>query len=249
MRATLPWVQVLRFAEEFGRAWFPLNTDYLEMMAEWHTEILEAEDEEPELTPYEILRNGIPYQLQGYSYEDFHDIFQNQRPSACLSAILVPTGDFYMMGEDEDAAAREVIRKGLASDHGLEAEQLGALPPGGYSPETVMAALRGTPLEALALEALWVIGKTGNFFLDNQVDYESEIRYGDDWKEETVQLLQEEWREAESTIRRIRELNDWMESDFPRNARDALEFLAERAAAAPENFTPGRSPAEQAEEE
>ena len=31
----------------------------------------------------------------------------------------------------------------------------------------------------MALQALWLTGETGNFFLDNQLDYEIEINYSE----------------------------------------------------------------------
>ena len=237
----MPWVRVLRFADEFGRRHFPLNTDYLEMMAGWHDEML-SEDDEPEFTPYEILRNGIPYQLYGYSYDDFHEIFENERPSTCLGALLTGTREFYLMGDEEDAAAREVLREGLARTMSLEC--LRSLPEKGFRPDLLRAALQGTPLEPMALQALWLVGETGNFFLDNQLDYDNEINYGERWEDEIVRLAAVEWRDARHIMRRVRSLRDWMERDFARNARDAVEFLLERVEAVPEHFLgPGPPPA------
>ena len=233
MGVMVPWVRILRFAGEFGRRYFPLNTDYLEMMAGWHDEML-ADDEEPDYTPYEILRNGIPYLLYGYSYEDFHEIFENESPFTCLSMLLTSTGGFYMMGDEEDAAAREVVREGLARTMSLEC--LRSLPENGFSPVLLRAALQGTPLEPMALQALWLTGETGNFFLDNQLDYEMEINYSERWDDETIQLAAGEWRDAQQIIQRVRSLSKWMERDFPQNARDAVEFLLERVETMPEHF-------------
>ena len=59
LRMTSEWPRVMRFAEEFSQRYFPLNTDYLEMVESWHGEML-AEDEEPEESPTGSSGPGFP---------------------------------------------------------------------------------------------------------------------------------------------------------------------------------------------
>ena len=63
---------------------------------------------------------GYPTCSTATPYEDFHDIFENESPFSGLSMLLTSTGRFYMMGDEEDAAAREVVREELARTMSLE---------------------------------------------------------------------------------------------------------------------------------
>ena len=224
-----PWDRIHRFIEGFSQQHFPLNTWYLAQQEEW----LEQE-EDPEYSAYNLLRDGIPFALFGFTHEDYHEVYQTDRLTRCLTALMIITNPDYLMSESEDEAAREVSREGLARLMPLE--MLRELPPAGFDPDIIWAALQGTPLEPLGLGALWLAGATHNFFLDRQMDWEIEAYYSTPWDDENVQWLSGEWQEARRIMERVSELETWMERDFGERAQAAVRFLLERVQSIPQHF-------------
>ena len=85
--------QVLSFAVRFRIDHFPICEDYLQMQMEWRQE--EPEYEYEEGGPYSLLRDGIPFELMGFTWDELHamwDWHQRRNGLAALALLSPPEG-------------------------------------------------------------------------------------------------------------------------------------------------------------
>ena len=126
-----------------------------------------------------------------------------------------------------------------AASH-IREETLKRIPEHGIPMELLKEAVRGTPLEAVFLEAEWVYNDTGNFFLDcNPTEEEEFTGFSDPWENEAIEITSEEWAEAKAIKDKIGRLEKWLEKDIDKRFEEMLDFILERLASIPEGFKPG----------
>ena len=227
------WERIIAFGNLFEKENFPLDTDYLESMAEWAMEEEPEDDEDPRDSAYWLLRCGIPFRLMGFDWEDLHELWGGIRPG--MSALV-------MMGKvpDTGSAYANDEYRGMwnawleAAEMHISRETLELLPPGGFPMEQLEAALQNTPLEPVCMDIRWMHNGTGNFMLDYSIHDESFTGFYDAWDDELVAESREVWEEARNVIRRTTELEEWLEEDLAVRFRQVLEFTLERIASLPE---------------
>jgi hypothetical protein len=196
-----PQSQIARFASYFEDRYFPLE------------DIFKIGD----LEGYGEITYRIPVVVLGFSYDDYHEIFEWREGALLMTYLVESPWD----GEDENVSMAEecaehvpaplVERAGKVRLHLDEAHEL----------------LKGTKYETLALWADRLHYNTGNFFLDT--DYET--LWGSmppDWDPETVAELSKQMEQAEVHENKTGELMEWLEKDLPGHFEELVSFIEER---------------------
>ena len=244
------WQQVLSFAVRFKVDHFPLCEEYVEMQIEWRQE--EPDYEYEEGGPYGILREGIPFQLMGFTWDELHAMWDwNQRRNGLPALALLPT-----VPQDEADATYEYDEFVGMRQAWLESaaatipeETLRRIPEGGITLERLEKAVKGTHLEAAHLAGKWFYGMTGTFFLDNFIDQDSFNGYSDPWDEDTIEYATREWEKAKDIIGQVEKLTTWLEEDLPERFEQMLDLILERLEEIPENSSPENSSPENSSQE
>ena len=73
------WDRVKRFVAVFSSTHFPLDDNYLEMVIQWHFQENPSEFEHGKYGPYAILRQGVPFELTGCTWEAMHELWDGDR--------------------------------------------------------------------------------------------------------------------------------------------------------------------------
>ncbi len=218
------WEQILGFAARFSIDHFPLWEEYLEIQADWRKE--EPENDSFEHSPYNLIKEGIPFQLMGFSWEEQHEIWDQHRHGMCALALLAGIPAHHEFEALEFRGMRETW---LESASGLiPVETLKRLPEGGIPLELLEEAVRGTPLEAAPLAGKWVYGRTGTFFLDEYFPDDDSCKYSDPWDADIIEYARQEWSKAKAILDRIERLAAWLEEDLPERFAQMLDFILER---------------------
>ena len=219
------WQQITMFAEIFSQEHFPLNEGWLEMVAEHYLEM--DEDDEPE-NGHEFILRGIPVQIMGVEDEELHEIWNyNQRRGTAMAALLVRFQVFNEHHQREIEGMRQQWLESAAMES-IREETLARIPPGGIPLEDIQEAVRGTPLEGLARACEWLTHNTGNLFLDESIDEETELEYRDAWSPENIQEIQECWNQARAMMDQEQPVMEWLERNPARNFDKLLDFIMDR---------------------
>ena len=80
------WDQVMSFAARFTLNHFPLAEDHLQIQADWRQEEPEVEYEQG--GPYSLLREGIPFELMGFTWDELHMMWDQTRSGLPALALL-----------------------------------------------------------------------------------------------------------------------------------------------------------------
>ena len=225
------WEQVLSFAARFSMDHFPLCEEYLEMQADWRQE--EPEYGYFERSPYNLIKEGIPFLLMGFSWEEQHEMWDQHSSgmgALTLLAAMPAHGEFLAR---EFRGMRETWLES-ASDL-IPAETLQRLPDGGIPLELLEEAVRGTPLEAAPLAGRWIHGTTGIFFLDNCFPEDFTGGYCDPWDVDIIEYARQEWAKAKDILDRIERLSAWLNEDLPERFGQMVDFILERLERIPEH--------------
>ena len=241
--------QVLSFAVRFRIDHFPICEDYLQMQIEWRQE--EPEYEYEEGGPYSLLRDGIPFELMGFTWDELHAMWEwHQRRNGLAALALLSTvqqdkadatydyEEFLGMRQAWLEAAADVI----------PAETLRRIPEGGITLDRLEKAVKGTHLEAAHLAGRWFYGMTGTFFLDNFVDQDEFNGYSDPWDEDTIEYAIREWGKAKDILDQVEKLRAWLEEDLPMRFEQMLDLILERLEEVPENSSEENSSQENSTE-
>ena len=167
------WDRVKRFVAVFSSTHFPLDDNYLEMVIQWHFQENPSEFEHGEYGPYAILRQGVPFELTGCTWEAMHELWDGDRVGTAAITLLarmpgiVKNNHLWTYQEEslEEYLGMRTSWLESAASH-IREETLKRIPEHGIPMELLKEAVRETPLEAVFLEAEWVYNDTGNFFLD-----------------------------------------------------------------------------------
>ena len=231
------WNRIMRFAELFSQEYFPLDDMYLQSRAE---SVMEGDwDDEDNLQniPYSLMRDGIPFNLVGYIWDDTHELWDEIRPGMAAMVMLARapyiTYSSYALEEEYEGMRQAWLE--AAADH-IPQETLKQIPKGGIPMEILEEALRETPLEAVHLEAMWMYSCTDNFFLDYTIDDEMFNGFSDPWDDDVIEDAQQRWKEARVIIEKTSTLKQWLEEDLAPRFRQMLDYTLERVASIPENF-------------
>ena len=228
------WEQVLSFAARFSVDHFPLCEGYLDMQADW---LQDWRREEPEYdyferSPYNLIKEGIPFQLMGFSWEEQHEMWDQHRHGMCALALLAAMPAHGEFAAREFRGMREAWLES-ASDV-IPAETLKRLPEGGIPLELLEEAVRNTPLEAAPLAGRWVHGRTETFFLDECFPEEYTGGYSDPWDVDIIEYARQEWSKAKAILDRIEWLSAWLDERLPERFGQMLDFILERLERIPE---------------
>ena len=224
------WDQVVGFAARFSMDHFPLWDQYLQMNQEWAQE--EPEDSYLESNPYTLLKQGIPFQLMGFTWEDQHEMWDQVRDGLSALALLAETPDYDHLNAWGLGGMRVAWLE--AASGSIPEETLRRIPDGGIPLEMLEQAVRGTPLDAAPLAAMWVHGVTGTFFLDEYFPDDNSCGYSDPWEHEIIEIASQEWARAKPILDGIDRLATWLEEDLPARFRQMLNFIIERLETIPE---------------
>jgi hypothetical protein len=192
--------QITAFATYFEDRYFPLEDSLI-----W------------DVDSYSWLTRAIPVVIRGMSYDDYHDIWSNWRQGIHLMTYLV--SDPYPDGETRILIS-ETCKEYVPIDI------LQQVPEEGFFPADCHRILDETPYKALALWSDIVWAETGNFFLDTNYDnYMEELL---DWDRETVEMLTQQWQQADVIEEEILNLVIWLEDDPPAHFGELVNFILER---------------------
>ena len=229
------WNRIMKFAELFSQEYFPLDDMYLQSRAESAMEGDWDEEDNLQDMPYALLRDGIPFELIGFIWEDIHELWDNIRPgtSAMVMLARAPHNTFSTLDPEEEGMRQAWLE--AAADH-IPQETLEQIPQGGIPLEILEEALRETPLEAVCLEARWMHSCTGNFFLDCTMDDGMFNGFSDPWDDDIIEDSQQQWKEARVIMEKTSTLEQWLEEDLAPRFRQMLDFTLERVTSIPENF-------------
>ena len=201
--------RVERFAQLFGERHYPLYAPFFDFSPD--------EGDEP---PWTWLRRGIPYELMGFGCDGLHEMWDGFREGLSAMALLVEVPDASYMGPDglrvawlESASAR------------IPQQTLLSIPQGGIPLDTLTGALEGTGFEGAAQACSWVLGETGNFFLDDCYEDGSYDGFADPWEEELIEQGTAEWRRASAVMDSVGQLAAWLEEDVPGRFAEMLDFI------------------------
>ena len=232
------WDQVMNFITVFSNTHFPLDENHMEMMIEWQIQEDPEEFEPGEYGAYAMLRNGIPFELTGCSWDTRHELWNSAGIGTAAIALLarIPgMEDPHQIFLEEYLGMRTSWLESATSH--IREETLKRIPENGIPMELLEEALRETPLEAVLLDAQWIYNETGNFFLDYNPTEEEEFGgFSDPWNAEMIKAGTEEWAEAKPIRDKINQLEEWLEKDIDKRFEEMLDFILERLASIPENF-------------
>ena len=234
-------IRVNRFIDVFSRTHFPLDDNYMEMVIQSQFQDDPSEFEHGAYGPYAILRQGIPFELTGCTWEAMHDLWDIDRVGTAAIALLA-----WMPGvlrNNPWASQEESLKEYLgirtswlesAASH-IREETLKRIPENGIPMELLKEAVRETPLEAVLLEAKWVYNDTGNAFLDCNPTEEDEFSgFSDPWETEVIETMTKEWEMAKPIKDKMYRLEKWLEKDIDKRFEEMLDFILERLASIPE---------------
>ena len=190
--------------------------------------------------PYSILRDGIPFQLMGFTWDELHAMWEWQQRRTGLAALAL----LLMVPQDEAGATYDYeellgmrqawMESAAASDPREDAASESQRD--GITLERLEKAVKGTHLEAAHLAGRWFHGTTGTFFLDNFIDQDEFSGYSDPWEEDTHRVRQPRNGERQKTSStRIEHLTAWLEEDLPERFEQMLDLILERLEEIPEN--------------
>ena len=204
--------RVERFADLFRERHFPLYGVFIDLWAD--------DGDDP---PWSWLRQGIPFDLMGFGYEDLHEMWHGYRDGLSALALLIRPPEAYYDGPDglrtawlESAADR------------IPQQTLERIPQGGISVETLTEAVKDTGFEGAAQAASWMLAETGNFFLDHNYEEGAFDGFSDPWDDETIAEGTEEWRKASTLMDSVFRLSDWLEEDLPARFAEMLNAILPR---------------------
>ena len=142
------WNRIMKFAELFSQEYFPLDDMYLQSRAESAMEGDWDEEDNLQDMPYALLRDGIPFELIGFIWEDIHELWDNIRPgtSAMVMLARAPHNTFSTLDPEEEGMRQAWLE--ASADH-IPQETLEQIPQGGIPLEILEEALRETPLDAV----------------------------------------------------------------------------------------------------
>ena len=237
------WHQIERFITVFSRTHFPLDYEYMEMVIDGQLEEDPAEFEHGEYGPYALLRRGIPVKLTGCAWEERHTLWERTNIGTAAIALLaqMPGMEHPLAGYKEEFLGIRTSWLESAAGH-IREETLKRIPENGIPMKLLEETVRGTPLEAVFMEAQWTYNNTGNFFLDyNPTEEEDFTEFSDPWETEVIEILIKEWKEAKPIKEKIERLGKWLEEDIDKRFEEMLDFILERLASIPvekdtENF-------------
>ena len=230
--------RVMKFAAVFSSTHFPLDEDYLEILIEWQFEEGSTEFEPGEYGPYALLRNGIPFELMGCSWDEKHELWNSEGTGIGAIALLarmpgtespnqILLGEYLGMRTSWLESAASHIRE----------ETLKRIPEDGIRMELLEEAVRETPLEAVYLGAQWIYNATENSLLDYARSEEDGFGgFSDPWNARIIGIGIQEWAEAKTIRDKIVLLEEWLEKDIDKRFEEMLDFILERLASIPENF-------------
>ena len=228
------WDQILSFAARFRMNHFPLSENYLQMEAEWRQEELEYEHEEG--GPYSLLREGIPFELMGFNWDELHTMW-NQTRNGLSALALLPTVPRHEADASYDYDESQGLRQAWLESAAdvIPAATLRRIPEGGITLERLEKAVRGTPMEAAHLAGRWIYGMTGTFFLDASIPEDEFNGYSDLWDDEIIECGTQEWQKAKEILDQVEQLTIWLEEDLPQRFGQMLDLILERLEEVPEN--------------
>ena len=227
------WDQILSFAARFRTNHFPLSEEHLQIQADWRQEEPEVEDEEG--GPYSLLREGIPFELMGFTWDERHIMWDQTKNGLSALALLpaVPENEVDASYDyDEFQGLRQAWLESAADL--IPAETLRRIPEGGIPLKRLEEAVRGTPMEAAHLAGRWIYGMTGTFFLDESFPEEFN-GYSDPWDDEIIEYGTQEWQKAKVILDQVDQLTTWLEEDLPERFGQMLDLILERLEEVPEN--------------
>lgn len=175
------------------------------------------EDNEP---PYGGLKEGIPYLLRGFSYEDMHYLWEHYGKEMGIMGTIprpcdrcAPRMDTSMRTEWLETASAYVPE-----------ETLKRIPEDGISSAKLYAATEGTRYQPLGDFGRWLWSETGNFFLD--FAYEDGIHgFSDPWTDENINYAKEMWEQADSLVDRVNDFGAWLAADPPKRFAQTLDHV------------------------
>ena len=233
--------RVNRFIDVFSRTHFPLDDNYMEMVIQWQFQEDPSEFEHGKYGPYAILRQGIPFELKGCTWETMHELWNMDRIGTAAIALLARMPG--ILRNNLWASQEESLKECLgirtswlesAASH-IREETLKRIPENGIPMELLKEAVRETPLEAVLLEAEWVYNDTGNTFLDCNPTEEDEFSgFSDPWETEVIEAMTKEWEIAKPIKDKMYKLEKWLEKDIDKRFEEMLDFILERLASIPE---------------
>ena len=246
LEITNEWDRVSRFVAVFSRTHFPLDDDYLETVIQWQFQGDPTEFEYEAYGPYAILRQGIPLEMTGCTWEEMHELGDEDRVGTAAITLLtrmpgIMNNNQLWISQEESLKESLGMRTSWlesAASH-IREETLKRIPENGIPMELLKEAVRETPLEAVFLEAEWVYNDTGNFFLDCNPTEEDEFSgFSDRWDTEVIERMTEEWEAAKPIKDKIDRLEEWLEKDIDKRFEEMLDFILERLASIPESLHP-----------
>ena len=201
--------------------------------------------------PYSILRDGIPFQLMGFTWDELHAMWEGQQRRNGLSALallmMLPHEAGATYAYEELLGMRQAWLESAADK--IPEKTLRRIPEGGITLERLEKAVKGTHLEAAHLAGMWFQGTTGTFFLDNFIDQDEFSGYSDPWEEDNIEYATTEWRKAKDILDQIEKLTAWLEEDLPERFEQMLELILGRLEEIPENSSEENSSEENSSEE
>ena len=229
--------RVNRFINVFSTTHFPLDDNYMEMVIQWQFQEDPSEFEHGEYGSYAILRQGIPFELKGCTWEAMHELWDMDRVGTAAIALLARMPEILRnnlwASQEEYLGIRTSWLESAASY--IREETLKRIPEHGIPMELLKEAVRETPLEAVLLEAEWVYNDTGNTFLDcNPTEEEEFSGFSDPWETEIIETMTEEWEMAKPIKNKMYKLEKWLEEDIDKRFEEMLDFILERLASIPE---------------
>jgi len=199
--------------EIMQRDYYDRATAFIRLFSERYFPIAESPfGEEEEL---ETLVGYIPVQLDGMSYDDYHEFDSwREEVTLLLSLVCYP----YIIGDDADKGAKVPILEEVAHLVGKEIAE--KIPPKGWEPEQLHKWLDGTRFEGVADFADWVCSCTGTWVLDCTYDgWAPEA-----WERSVVDELTAQWARVQEITGKMNSLYDWL-ADNQANFDELLEFI------------------------
>lgn len=155
----------------------------------------------------------IPVELMGFSYDDYHE-FTDYRTGFTLMLSLVDS-PFY----SDDDGGRVPIISHVSDTIGRDVASL--IPKEGLTPEFLHKRTDGTKFEGVGAFADWVHSQTNCWQLDaNYYDYE-----GEQWSQEVVQALTEQWPRVCEIQDKINRVTEYIEQNPKKRFLQLLELL------------------------
>ena len=173
--------------------------------------------------PWSILKDGIPYEFLGISYEDLHDLSWDIRtPALPTIALLCNLDDHWALDDGIRPSWMEAASEILPTD------LLKQIPKNGIAPALIHHAVAHTPYHPISIAVSWLFSDTGNFILDTYFDGENYSGFEDPWDPHIVAEASAEWDRATRSLDTLKTFLEWMNSDFQSNFTQTLHFILDR---------------------